>query len=221
MRRTLSSSSFLLVLALSGVLPLLLAGCGDPNSGALFAEIVYATRCEETLGCGGPQDRDICGIDNGDMCEGLPARAALFCDIAETPSGDRTLNFSASQGGGFSIAVSQALFAPTGGSARGAGCRVTVSDGSNTYEGTCGDAAPCALTPNDPDDRCAQPCQINNVVFTNDDGNPTINGAIYCHQLANRANPNLSIEVTNVGTGPEPRMLPGRFRITNCNGLDL
>jgi hypothetical protein len=187
----------------------LTAGCGDPNAGALFAEFPYATRCEMTLGCPGPVDHDVCGFNLSDPCEVGAAQAQLSCNVVESDA-SRVINFTAQQGGGFSIRVSGAVVARAGGSAMGT-CEVRVVEGANTYEGICGSSLPSE----------AQPCQISGVTFTDDAGNPTVEGDIWCQHLPNRATPNLEIEVTRVGPSPEDRMTPAHFRFANCDGLTL
>jgi hypothetical protein len=210
------------------VLLLGIAGCGDPNAGALFAEIQYATRCELTLGCSGVEDHDICGFNSSDPCdmaEGTP-EASLSCSATEA-EGTRSLRFSASQGGGFSVSVSGLVVPTNGGSAMGGSCRVTVREGANTYEGSCGGSAPSE----------AQPCQITDVTFYDDMGNPTFEADLFCQFLANQANPALQIEVTARGAGgpafggtppmsicataspSPPACTPARIRFANCDGL--
>jgi hypothetical protein len=184
-------------------------GCGDPDAGKLFADIQYATRCDATPHCGAPQERDICGINQGDPCNesGEPVRAS--CTVTEG-DGTRTLSFSASQGDDFSIAVTNATFPAEGGSASG-GCTVTVQEGANAYRGACGSSEPSE----------AQPCRVNSVMFFDDMGNPTVEGAIFCQFLPNRASPELEIEVTALGSGPGPASTPARFRLANCAGLEI
>lgn len=195
------------------LLALGLAGCGDPNAGALFADIQYATRCEmaATPHCGGPKNRDVCGIDNGDTCEDGVASPSLSCSVQEQEDGTRVVSFGAQQGSDFSIAVNQAVFAPGSSSAGGAGCTVTLTEGANRYRGDCGANPPSE----------AQPCQINAVRFYDEMGNPTIEGAIFCQGLENQANPMLTLEVTQVGSTPSNEMTPGRFIFQNCDGLTL
>ncbi|HJL20010.1 MAG TPA: hypothetical protein RMH99_30375 [Sandaracinaceae bacterium LLY-WYZ-13_1] len=186
------------------------AGCGDPDAGKLFVDIQYATRCDETLGCGGTEERDICGINQGDPCiEGTPEVLAS-CSVSESES-NRTVSFSAQQGADFSIAVSGAIFPFAGGSASGGSCTVTVVDGPNTYSGACGSSEPSE----------AQPCQISSVMFYDDMGNPTVEGSILCKNLSNRANPDLQIEVSTLGSGPDAANTPAGFRLANCTGLEV
>lgn len=188
-----------------------LVGCGDPNAGALFADIQYATRCAETIGaCPGAEDRDICGFHQSDPCRDGDAEATLACTVVETET-TRTVNFSATQSAGFSITVQNLAVPRGGGSSTGGACRVRIGEGANVFEGLCGGSPPSE----------AQPCQISNVVFSDDMGNPTITGNIFCDDLKNQANPNLEIEVTAVGPGPGPAGMPGRFRLANCSGQTL
>ena len=128
------------------LLALGIAGCGDPNAGALFADIQYATRCEmaATPHCGSPVNRDICGIDSGDPCTPDAPNPQLSCNIQESADGTRTLEFNASQGSGFALTISQAIFAPGSTSAGGAGCRVVPCLGDQ--------GAPSVLAEIDPEE---------------------------------------------------------------------
>jgi hypothetical protein len=187
-----------------------IAGCGDPNAGALFADIQYATRCEETRHCGGPVDRDICGFNQSDPCDEDAPEAQVSCNVQQEETG-RTLSFSATQGSGFSIRVDQAVFLGNSSVASGPSCRVTVVEGANRYVGTCGGATPSE----------SQPCQITDVRFEDDMGNPTVQGRIFCQHLPSQASPTLKAEVTAMGDGPTPASTPGRFRLANCSGLSI
>lgn len=188
----------------------LLAGCGDPNAGALFADIQYATRCDIVGGCSGRVDHDICGFNNGDACEGVEGTAIISCSVTETES-TRTISFSARQGSGFNVSINRLTVPRTGGSATGGDCNVSVTEGANTYAGPCGGSTPSE----------AQPCQVTNVTFMDEMGNPEFEGNVFCQNLANRATPSLKIEVTAIGAGPGPASSPARFRIANCDGLTL
>lgn len=210
----------------------MLASCGDPDAGALFADIQYVTRCEETGGCPGARARDICGIHLGDPCLATDPEPQLSCTILEAADGStRTLSFSATRESGIGISVSQAVIASTGGAASGAACRVTVDDGANTYVGACGSATPSP----------AQPCRLDGVTFANDlEGNPTVQGNLFCQFLENDAQASLRIEVTalpiasgpgfssdtpptsNCGAGSAiPACSPARFSLVNCSGLEI
>jgi hypothetical protein len=189
---------------------LALAGCGDPNAGALFADVQYATRCDMTRGCDRAQDRDVCGFNQSDPCPGIEAEATLSCSVSQTDT-NRTISFSARQGGNFAISVENLIVPRAGGSAMGGSCRVTVIEGANTYVGGCGGSDPST----------AQPCRISGVTFYDDEGNPTFEGDIFCQFLENRANPALEIEVTAKGSGPASAAQPGSFRFANCSGLRI
>lgn len=196
---------------ISGLACLFLVGCGDPNAGALFADIQYGTDCEETRGCTPAPNRDICGIANGDPCPEVGGTANLSCIVSEVEGSTRTLSFSASQGGGFSISVRQAIIPFAGGSAGGGSCVVNVVDGPNTHTGACGSGTPTE----------AQPCQISNVTFCDDLGNPTVRGNIFCQHLENQANPLQRLEVHAKGSDAMAVTSPGTFRLANCDGLNI
>lgn len=209
----------------------LIAGCGDPNAGKLFADIQYRARCEETPHCGALPDRDICGYSASDPCAMDAPEATLSCSVVEG-DGMRTISFTAQQGTGFSIRV-QGLQVQDGSTVgMGAGCEVTVVEGANQYRGECGSSVPSA----------AQPCQINNLEFFDDEGNPSFGGDIFCQYLPNLSNPDLHIEVTAPAEGQPafsgvaapympicdmysapfpPACLPMHFRFANCSGLQL
>ncbi len=186
-----------------------LAGCGDPNTGRLFADFQYATRCAETLGCPRTEQHDICGYNLSDACEGDMPQANLSCSVTEVEGSTRTITFSARQGGDFSIAVQNLQVPFTGGSATGGACRVSIVEGENRYAGGCGGSTPSP----------EQPCQITDVQFVDDEGNPTVVGNIFCQHLPNEASPALQIEVTTVGSGTAASSTPAKFRFANCQGL--
>ena len=175
----------------------------------LFAAIQYATRCEATLGCAGPVNHDICGFDGAEPCEEGEPSVSMSCTTVEGDA-TRLISFSAQQGEGYSIAVTNLAVSVSGGSPTpGGSCRVTVQEGASTYSGSCGGDAPSE----------AQPCQISNVEFYDDRGNPTVSARISCRFLASEASPDLEIEVTDLGAGPGAAGTAGRIRIANCPGL--
>ncbi len=187
-----------------------IAGCGDPNAGALFIDMQYATRCDMTHGCDMPHDHDLCGFSNSDPCvEGDP-KPVISCSVSETET-ERTISFSARQQAGASISVTGLTVTTGGMAATGGACRVSVSEGANNYAGACGGSDPSE----------AQPCRINNISFFDDMGNPTLAGDLYCQFLENSANPTLQIEVTAPGTTPTDIASPAHFRLANCAGLTL
>lgn len=188
----------------------LAVGCGDPNAGALFADIQYGTDCDVTRGCTPAPNRDICGINRGDPCPGVEGAANLSCNI-EDEGTTRILTFSATQGSDFSLAVRQAVIPSAGGSAGGGSCTVTLRDGPNTHVGTCGSGTPTE----------AQPCQISDVRFYDDVGNPTVEGNIFCQGITNQVNPLLELELHAKGSDSMAVNSPGTFRIANCDGLTL
>ena len=181
----------------------------DAGAGPLFADIQYATRCEATLGCAGTIDHDICGFDDAEPCEEGEPSPSLSCTVIEGDA-TRVIHFNAQQGGGSSIAVTDLAVIVTGGSpSLGGACHVTVQEGASTYSGSCGADAPSE----------AQPCQISDVEFLDDAGNPTVTARMLCQFLENEANPALEIEVTAIGAGPTPAGTPARIRLANCAGM--
>ena len=203
------------------VLMLALGGCGDPDAGKLFADVQYGTRCPTSNHCEGPQDRDVCGINNGEPCMGVGGTPRVSCTITEDGSGNYQVNFSVDQSEGFSLSVSQATIPTSGGLAGGANCGVRVVEGPNRYEGRCISQQPVSdPNPAEPDESVPG-CRVNSVLFTDDMGNPTMEGQIECRDIPNIANPMLLLDVTQVGSGPGPASMPGRFRIANCQGLEI
>jgi hypothetical protein len=199
------------ILSTSGVLLLtVLAGCGDPSEGALYVNIGYATRCDiSPAGCAGATSRTICGFSGGDPCEAGRPTVNASCNVIENEPTTRSVSFSAVQGGGFSIRISNLVVPYTGGSSMGGACRVQVVEGANTYEGACGGSVPSE----------EQPCQITSVNFIDDNGNATVEGRVFCQHLKHKANPTLEIEVTQNGTGSDAASRPAFFQIANCEGL--
>lgn len=179
----------------------------DRNAGVPFADIQYATRCDATLGCPGVMLRDICGFSGSDACEGFFDEAEVSCAVS-SDGALRTIDFSASQGGDFSIEIAGLQVPLAGGGASGAGCSVTLVEGADVYTGACGSSAPSET----------QPCQISDVRFTERAGTPQVEGDFFCQFLTNSADPNLQIEVTGISGGAT---WPGRFRLANCPGLTL
>src|SRR5690349_19981159 len=113
----------------------MIAGCGDPNAGRLFADLEYATRSQETLTRPDDgSDRNICGFNLSTPCDGFTAQVSASCNVVESET-SRTLSFTATQGGGFSLRVQSAVIPIAGGAASGTACEVTVVEGANTYEG--------------------------------------------------------------------------------------
>lgn len=188
-----------------------LTGCGG-DGGALFADIQYATDCQATGGCVAAR-RDVCGIDQGDACDGVGGTPRLTCSVVEaSDESTRMLSFSATQGSDFSLQITQAVFGFAGGAAGGASCTVTVVDGANTFTGACGSAPPSDV----------QPCRLDGVMFADDmDGIPTITGDLFCEGLPQRGNPSLTIEVHRSGFTADDAAAPARFRFQNCDGLNL
>lgn len=175
----------------------LVSGCPSNDPAGVYADIQYAVRCEMMGMCPGTVQRDINGF-NGE--------GALRVTCRVTDSGDqRILNFSAASGSSYGITITNASFPRAGGSP-GAGCSVTVTDGPNTFTGTCGGAAPSA----------AQPCQISSVAFTTEveTGSPLITGQMLCEGLPNRADATRVREVT----GPAAAGGPLTFNIYDCTG---
>ncbi len=197
-----------------GLSLLCLAGCGDPNAGARFIDTQYTVRCDMAGHCDGPYTHDICGFADSDACASGDPSPAVSCTVTESDT-MRVIGFSAladssaSADSRVSISV-QNLSVTTGSTAAmGGACRVTVQEGANTYSGACGPNTPSA----------SQPCQITNISFCDDMGNPTLKGDIFCQFLANSTNPTFQVEVTAPGTGPAAAMTAAHFRVANCSGL--
>ncbi|MGE0789145.1 MAG: hypothetical protein AB7S26_25960 [Sandaracinaceae bacterium] len=192
------------------VLLLALVGCdgGNPD---VFADMRYAVRCNETRGCPGESQRDICGFNMGDPCVELGDVPSfqITCDVEET-SDNRTITFVA-LGLGFSLRITSLVVPFAGGPGGGPNCRVRVQEGANLYEGACGSSAPSE----------AQPCQIPNVSFRDDMGNPTLEGSVRCEYLPNTAMPANHVELSTNGSGPMAQMTPAGFRLANCAGLHV
>ncbi|MFK7985141.1 MAG: hypothetical protein AB8I08_03845 [Sandaracinaceae bacterium] len=200
------------------VLPLALFGCGDPDAGKLFADMQYGTACPSSNHCEGPEDRDICGINGGMVCEGFEGVTRASCTVVEDGAGNYLLDFSVDQGLGYSLTVSQAMVPMTGGFAVGTNCSVSVSEGVNRYSASCIQQDPIGSTM----EGTATPgCRLSEVTFQDDEGNPTISGRIECRDMPNQANRDLQLDVNAVGSSPTNRADPGRFRLVNCQGLEF
>lgn len=201
------------LMGIVGVALVLALGCdggagrvdaGDVADGAggarLFADVQYATRCDVTAGCVAPMNHDVCGFHAGEPCvDGSPAVTAS-CAVTGAGAG-RAFTFTVAQGDGPSLSVDLTGFP----------CTVRVVHNDDVFEGACGSEPPST----------AQPCLLSDVVYYDDDGNPTIEGGIFCQGLSNQADPTLTIEVTAIGTGPGPASMPAHFRLANCAGLSI
>lgn len=203
MRRALA------LVCLSSALAVAVAGC-DEGEAAVFADIRYSTRCDETGGCDDEQ-RDICGFNMGDVCPELLDQTPplVTCSVNETDT-TRTVSFRA-VGNGFSLGVRGLQVPFDGGPGGGPNCTVLVGDGPNDYEGQCGSSEPSE----------AQPCQISSVTFRDDMGNPTLEGSVLCRHMPNEANISLKLELSSYGSGPVAEMTPAAFRLANCTGLTV
>lgn len=168
----------------------------DGNLPALFFDVQYAVRCDETAGCAGRTDVDVCGFVDGDACEGVSGLATGSCDAA-----GGLVSFVTSQGGPV-LSVNRL---PIGGS--GGECTVLLEIDGATYSGACGSGSPSP----------AVPCQITNVTSGVVMGNHELEGQIFCVGLSGGGA--ISREITAVGAGPSPAFMPGRFRVANCRGL--
>ncbi len=186
-----------------------LFGC-DGGDLPVFADFRYSTRCDDSGGCSGEQQRDVCG-DNTAACPELDGVAppSITCQIVETAD-TRTIGF-VTAGAGFSVGITQLVVPIAGGPGGGPNCTVTVRDGPNTYTGRCG-SSPVSE---------AQPCQISAVTFRDDMGNPTVDGNLICRNLEHSASPTLRLELSAPGSGSTVEMTPATWRIANCDGLQL
>lgn len=184
-------------------LALLVVGCDSTGStsdaghdaGApLFVDVQYAVRCIASGDCAGPVNGDVCGFAGGLACDGVSGVAEATCEVV-----DGVFSFTASQGG---PVLSIDNFGPAGTSL--SDCTVTVEVDGETFRGPCsGEASPCAL---------------GNVRTYDDEGNPTIEGQVYCDGLPSPDGLSTR-EITALGVGPAVETSPGRFRVANCAGL--
>lgn len=196
--------------ALIGVICFGLVGCGEGEV-EVFADLQWSTRCEESGGCPGEQQRDICGFNMGEVCEAIAGAPSpsISCSVSETEE-TRTISF-VTAGVGYSLGITGLVVPYGGGVGSGANCSVVVRDGANMYRGRCGSSAPSM----------EQPCQISTVQFMDDMGNPTLVGGVLCRGLANETSQNLTIELSGPGSGAMAEMTPAQFRLANCDGLQI
>ncbi len=197
------------LLSLVLVLPGLLLGCGE-DPPPLFADIVWHVQCKCYGMCSGIDPHDINNIDGEDGHD-------ISCSVYES-GGNDVLTFTASKGTEYSIEVRGAQLT-SGGSVAGAGCRVRVEEGGNTYEGVCGSSQPSE----------AQPCRVYDVVIDEDeDGNPQISGKLLCLELPATSDstrrrevsaPNSPIDTSMDMCRVLPETEPVRWRMVNCSGL--
>ena len=175
------------------------SSCSSSGPVGVYADIRWQVRCDIMNGCTSYPQRDVNGFngENG---------VRVTCTTIESAS-NRVLSFSAS-GSGYSLQLSGASFARSGGSPGGEGCNVRVQE-DNVYEGACGASPPSE----------AQPCRVSDVMFTRDaEGRSLITGHIFCQGMSPSAAPGIDRELTSAGTSPESAMTPLEFNIYDCNG---
>lgn len=181
-----------------------LAECGaETDCGAGEAEGESA-ECERV-------DVDVCGHDGAEPCIEGTEPPVIDCAVQTGTGGTRDVDFVAAQDAQADVVfrVSGATFS-AGGSLVGAGCEVTITEGSNTYVAACGSAEPSS----------DQPCRIDAAFSTDDDGNRVMEVEIFCERLRDTGATDTVVGVTAYGPGVVAESSPGRFRLANCVGAD-
>jgi hypothetical protein len=189
---------------------LLGVGCKDDAPLQPYADMIYSVRCQESqdLGGGGCLSvRHDINDQNGE--NGLSVSCAVGVN------GDsHSLNFRVVQTEGSTssgVRVENATFNAAGLQTSTA-CRMTFTEGANTYTGACGSGQP---TP-------TQPCQMSDIRLTMDSmGNPQVEGDILCKHLALQADPDptRNREFTHDDSVANGADHPFSFRLVFCTGL--
>lgn len=198
-----SAVTFMVLAGLLGV------GCKDDAPLQPYADLIYSMRCDEAeaagVGCLGAR-HDI-NAQNGD--DGV----VVSCGVGV--NGDsHSLNFRVAKTEGTttsSIRVENATFNASG-LQTSLACRMTFTEGGNTYVGTCGSGAPTT----------DQPCQMNNLMLTMDSmNNPQVEGDILCKHMQLQADPQVTRnrEFTHDDSVANGADHPFSFRLVFCSGL--
>lgn len=186
------------------------ASCKDDAPLEPYADMIYSVRCDEAqaLGVGCTGARHDINAQNGE--DGV----AVSCSVGA--NGDsRSLNFRVTKTEGSSsssIRVENATFDINSGLQTSTACRMTFTEGANTYAGDCGSGAPST----------DQPCQMNDLMLTTDSmGNPQVEGDILCKFMPLQADPQptRNREFTHDDSVSNGADHPFHFRLIFCSGL--
>lgn len=174
----------------------LFMGCTNTDAPPPFFDMDYQVRCKGD--CNNAIDNNVRTITNLDSEDGYRVQ----CDVSGSGA-DRVVNASfgcagdeAECGGDYAFEIADLRI---DGNDPGAGCRIYVTEGSNTYEGACTATEPTADAP----------CQISI-----DSSGGEINGSVLCQNIPNAAN-----QTERRGLfGPRSEG-EAMFNILNCAGL--
>jgi hypothetical protein len=184
------------LLVLSLVVAPALAGCVQQDPSPLFLDLSYQVRCIDCQPVATDNlPRTIAALDG----EG---GFSVACS-AQLSGKDRLLSFSATlidakhQSNNYSIKVIQADLDK---SDPGAGCRVVVAEGANTYEGRCTSG----------DTTTEKPCQITKLKVDNG----VVKGKLLCNNIPNNTDANTTRYVVKPST-----TAAADFEVHGCVGL--
>jgi hypothetical protein len=174
-----------------------LTACVNQDPAPLFADIAYQVRCVDCT----PRAMD----DSPHMVSALDGDSGYKVACGATrPTKDLAITFSATfidakhPSTNHSIKILQAdIESKTN---PGAGCRVVVSEGSNTYEGKCTSGSPT-------DD---QPCQVKFKPVAQG----IVKGTLLCQNIPNNSEATLTRHLVSPGTDK-----PASFEVDGCTGL--
>lgn len=184
------------LLVLSLVSTAALMACVNQDPAPLFFDMSYQVRCVDCMPVTTDNlARTVAALDG-------ESGFSVACS-AQQVGKNRLLTFSATlidakhESNNYSIKILQANLDK---SDPGAGCRVVVGEGANTYEGLCTSDTP---TPD-------QPCQISNLK----DDNGIVKGELLCNNIPNRTDANTTRYVVAPGSTK-----PATFEVHGCVGL--
>ncbi len=188
----------LLAVPLISVAGLVLLGCGS-NDGPR-ATVAWHVRCDISGGCINPESRSIDGQDGSGGRD-------VTCSMA-TQGEDLRLTWSVETSAGAFLEIRDAVFSPGGGALTQNGCKVTVEDDGNLYEGNCGATEPSdSCKDDDPATTCLEPCQV----FDLTQNGGVVGGKLRCFDLPSRANALVTRELTGPGGAT-----PVTFSLSGC-----
>ncbi len=195
------------VLSLFALLCLPLGACNNTDPPRLYAEASWKMRCPSAdeiamgcaAGCSEGMDRGVANFTGEDG-------ALISCRVTETAD-QRFVSFSITTPSGQRLAFQNVGFLRSGGTATSGTVRLYED---NEYVGVVGGAPPSN----------AQPCQITDAQFVLDEGEPTVQGHVYCRMMRAEASMTLCRGLSATG-GIATSTQGASFKVAGCAGLSV
>lgn len=198
---SLSPRFLLLCAALTG---LTLTACNDTDTAPVFFDLDYQVACLRP-GCNAGfnnEPRLVMAIDGDDGYQNSCSSSLR--------DGARLVSLRSRRGENQAFEITDALIGVDGNV--GSSCRVSITEGANTYEGRCSTASPTRDIP----------CQLTN--FAVDSGGYLV-GKLYCDNIQVGAAPAITRDIAKSGfqscviDGVTRSPCPAPFLIGPCKGL--